>query len=225
VLYTYGGPNGAYGHAFRFDFHMLAAAGYAVLFVNYRGSTGYGYDFANQIMGDFGGLDYADSIAGLEAAIARGLADPDRLACCGASYGGYMTAWAIGHTDRFKAAVAEAPVTNLASMYGAGDVPGWLEDALGGTPNDVPEVYRKCSPMTYAHNCKTPTLLMVGEHDYRCPAEQTEQFYAALKAAGCTVEMIRFPESSHNGTVSGPLAARRTQNEAMLDWLRRYVPA
>jgi dipeptidyl aminopeptidase/acylaminoacyl peptidase len=223
VLYTHGGPYNNYGHNFIFDFHMLAGAGYAVLFVNYRGSSGYGTEFATQIFPDLGQLEYADLMAGVDAAVARGLADPDRLGCCGGSYGGFLTNWIVGHTRRFKAAVSEASVCNQASLYGASDIPGWQKQALGGTPREAPELYARTSPITYAHNCTTPTLLVVGENDYRCPAEQTEQFYAALKEAGCVTEMLRFPDSSHGGPRIGPLPVRRAQNEALLDWFNRYL--
>jgi dipeptidyl aminopeptidase/acylaminoacyl peptidase len=162
-------------------------------------------------------------MTGVDEAIARGLADPNRLGCTGKSYGGYMTCWIVGHTDRFKAGVAEASATNMVNSYGTGDIPGWEEDALGGPPYARLAVYQRCSPMTYAHLCKTPTLLIVGEHDWRCPPDQTEQFYGVLKSTGCTTEMLRFPESSHGGTTSGSLDVRRAQNEALLEWMDRFV--
>lgn len=224
ILYNHGGPHLAFGYIYSFDFHMLAAAGYAVLFINYRGSTGYGDDFVTAILEDLGNLDYQDLMTGLDIVITRGIADPDRLGCCGLSYGGYLSCWIVGHTDRFKAAVPENPVTNWLSMYGTSDSGRWFAEAeMGDAPYDVPEVYARCSPITYAHRCTTPTLLIQGEADYRCPAEQSEQFYTVLKANGCVVEMLRLPNSSHMGTIYGPPVLRKAQNDALLEWMNRYV--
>ncbi|MCJ7623757.1 MAG: S9 family peptidase [Anaerolineaceae bacterium] len=224
ILYIHGGPTGAFGNIFAFDFHMLAGAGYAVLFINPRGSSGYGNDFATAITADWGNLDYQDVMAGVDHLVAAGIADPERLGVAGLSYGGYMSCWIVGQTDRFKAAVPENPVTNLVSLYGTSDISAnFLVTGMTGKPHEVPEIYSKCSPITYAHNCTTPTLLIQGEADYRCPVEQGEQFYAALKANGCPVEMLRLPGCSHVGTITGAPIIRRAQNEALLDWMNRYV--
>jgi dipeptidyl aminopeptidase/acylaminoacyl peptidase len=224
VLYIHGGPHSGFGQIFSFDFQMLAGAGYAVLFVNQRGSTGYDDRFATQIIGDWGNLDYGDLMAGVDAAIGQGIADPERLGVCGLSGGGNLSCWIVGQTDRFKAAVPENPVTNWVSFYGVSDIGPWFAvRELGGAPHEIPDVYRRCSPITYAHRCTTPTLLIQGEADYRCPAEQSEQFYAVLKASGCVVEMLRLPASSHAGSIRGAPALRRAQNEALLDWMNQYV--
>jgi dipeptidyl aminopeptidase/acylaminoacyl peptidase len=224
ILYIHGGPHASCGHLFSFDFHMLAGAGFAVLFINYRGSTGYGDKFSTEIIGDYGNLDYKDLMAGVDFAIERGIADPDRLGCCGLSYGGYMSCWIVGQTDRFKAAVPENPVTNWVTIYGISDAgPQLTPEELDGLPHEVPEVYRRCSPITYAHRCKTPTLLIQGEEDFRCPAEQSEQFYAVLKANDCIVEMLRLPKSPHGGSIDGEPIVRRAQNEALLEWMNCYV--
>jgi len=224
ILYIHGGPHSAFGHMFSFDFQMLAGAGYAVLFVNQRGSTGYGDEFSTKIIGDWGNLDYKDLMAGVDFAINRGIADPERLGCCGISGGGNLSSWIVGQTDRFKAAVPENPVINWVSFYGVSDIGHWFSlREMGGLPHEIPEVYRRCSPITYAHRCTTPTLLVQGENDYRCPAEQSEQFYAVLKANGCIVEMLRLPNSSHTGSIMGSPIIRRIQNEALLDWMNLYV--
>jgi dipeptidyl aminopeptidase/acylaminoacyl peptidase len=224
VLYIHGGPHSGFGQIFSFDFQMLAGAGYAVLFVNQRGSTGYGDDFATAIKGDWGNLDYSDLMAGVDAAVARGLADPNRLGVCGLSGGGNLSCWVVGQTDRFKAAVPENPVTNWVSFYGVSDIGPWFAvEELGGRPHEIPEIYRRCSPITYAHRCTTPTLLIQGEADYRCPAEQSEQFYAVLKASGCIVEMLRFPGGAHAASITGTPAIRKAHNEALLGWMNRYV--
>ncbi|MDQ4076346.1 MAG: S9 family peptidase, partial [Chloroflexota bacterium] len=224
ILYIHGGPHVGFGHAFSFDFQMLAGAGYAVLFINQRGSSGYGDRFATQIIGDWGNLDYRDLMAGVDFAILEGYVDPERLGCCGLSGGGNLSCWIVGQTNRFKAAVPENPVTNWVSLYGTSDIGTWFAvEELGGHPHEIPEVYHRCSPITYAHRCATPTLLIQGENDYRCPPEQSEQFYTVLKANGCITEMLRLPGGSHNGSVYGDPPLRRAQNEALLDWMNRYV--
>ena len=224
ILYIHGGPTGAFGQTFSFDFQMLAGAGYAVLFINPQGSSGYGTEFATAIFADWGNRDYRDLMAGLDLIIEKGIADADRLGVSGISYGGYMSSWILGQTDRFKAGIPENPVTNLFSQYGTSDVSVWLcEAAFGGKPYEIPDVYRKCSPITYAHNCTTPTLLIQGEADYRCPIGQSEEFYTTLKANGCVVEMLRFPNSSHTMSINGAPLMRKTQNEEILKWMNRYV--
>ena len=224
ILYTHGGPYAGFGHLFFFDFQMLAGAGYGVLFINHRGSSGYGDEFSLAITGDWGNLDYKDLMAGVDFAVERGLTDPDRLGVCGLSGGGYLSCWIVGHTDRFKAAVPENPVTNWVSEYGVSDVgPVLGAQCLGGAPHEIPEVYTRCSPITYAHRCKTPTLLIQAENDHRCPPEQSEQFFTVLRVNGCVVEMVRLPNEFHVGSMLGGLPARRAQNEALLDWMNRYV--
>lgn len=224
VLYIHGGPHGAFGHIFHFDTLMLCGAGYAVLLINHRASTGYGDAFSTAIKGDWGNLDYHDLMAGVDEAIARGIADPKRLGVCGLSGGGNLSCWIVGQTDRFKAAVPENPVTNWVSFYGVSDIGVWFSvEELGGHPHEIPEIYAKCSPITYAHRCKTPTLMVQGEHDWRCPLEQGEQFYTVLKANGCPVEMLRLPGAAHGGTINGAFDNRRVHNEALLDWMNRWV--
>lgn len=224
-LYIHGGPHSAFGHGFSADFQMLASAGYAVLAINHRASTGYGDAFATAIKGDWGHLDYTDLMVGVDYAIERGLLDPDRLALGGLSGGGNLTCWIVGQTDRFKAAIPENPVTNWVSFYGVSDIGPWFSvQELGGRPHEIPEVYRRCSPITYAHRCTTPTLLVQGDSDHRCPPEQSEQFYAVLKAGGCPVEMLRLPGSPHGGAITGAPVLRRAQNAALLDWVQKYNP-
>jgi dipeptidyl aminopeptidase/acylaminoacyl peptidase len=224
ILSVHGGPHGAWGASFHFDHLMLAGAGYGVLLVNHRASTGYGDAFATAIMGDWGNLDYADLMAGVDHAIDEGLADPQRLGVSGLSGGGNLTGWVIGHTDRFKAACPENPVFNWFSMYGTSDVgASFSPRELGGAPYEIEDVYRRCSPITYAHRCTTPTLFLQHESDFRCPAEQTEQFFTVLRVNGVPAEMLRFPNTPHIGSLVGPIQHRRTQNEALLDWMDRYV--
>ncbi|HEY3462364.1 MAG TPA: S9 family peptidase, partial [Gaiellaceae bacterium] len=224
VLSIHGGPHSAWGAQFNFDHLMFAGAGYGVLLVNHRASTGYGDAFATAIRGDWGNLDYADLMAGVDHAIDEGLADPDRLGVFGISGGGNLTGWVIGHTDRFRAACPENPVFNWFSMYGTSDLGAdFSVRELGGTPSEVEDVYRRCSPITYAHRCTTPTLFLQHESDYRCPAEQTEQFYTVLRVNGVPAEMLRFPNTPHGGSILGPITHRRAQNDALLGWMNRHV--
>ena len=224
VLYIHGGPATGFGHIYSFDFQMLAAAGMAVLAVNQRGSLGYGAEFSGRIVGDWGNLDALDLLAGLDEAVSAGLADPERLGSCGLSGGGYLTCWLVSNSQRFRAAVAENPVTNFVSMHGISDFGSkFVSQWLGGAPWELPDVFRRSSPIHSAHRCTTPTLLLVGESDHRCPPEQAEQFYGVLKSVGCVVEMVRFPGASHDGSAYGDLATRRAQNEALVGWMRRYL--
>jgi dipeptidyl aminopeptidase/acylaminoacyl peptidase len=225
ILWIHGGPHGAQGYQFAFDTHLLTGAGYGVMFVNHRASTGYGNAFSTAIHGDWGNLDYGDLMAGVDSAVREGLADPDRLGCCGISGGGNLSCWIVGHTDRFKAAVPQNPVTSWRSFYGVSDIGVWFSrKQLGGDLHEIPEVYDRCSPITYAHRCTTPTLLIQCETDFRCPAEQSEQFYTVLRANGCEVEMLRQPGGSHGGSVRGPLPLRTANLDAKLEWFRRYIP-
>ena len=224
TLYIHGGPHGWYGYQYGSDFQMLAGAGYAVLFVNPRGSAGYGDDFARALSGNWGLLDHRDLLDGVDYAIEAGLADGERLGICGLSYGGYLTCFTIGQTNRFKAAVAENPITDLVSRYGTADMGPWGSlSEIGGKPHEIPDVYRRGSPVSHAHKCQTPTLLIQCEEDYRCPAGQAEQFYGHLKANGCIAEMLRIPGASHVASITGPIPVQKAQNEALLDWMRRYV--
>jgi len=223
ILFIHGGPHNATGHAFRYDFLLLATQGYGVLFANFRGSLGYGEPFARAIVGDWGARAYPDHMGAIDAAISRGFADPDRLGLWGHSHGGFATCWIVGHTNRFKAAVAEGAVTNFATLYYLSDVPNALLRDLGGRPHEIPDIYRARSPITYAHRCKTPIMLLHGEADLRCPIAESEQFYRALLDVGCEAEFIRIPDCSHMGDSDGPLSARRAQNEALLRWFGEHL--
>lgn len=224
ALNIHGGPHSAWGNIFNFDNQMLCGAGYAILMINQRASTGYGDDFSTAIIGDWGNLDFKDIMAGVDKAIELGFADSDKLGVFGISGGGYLSSWIISNTNRFKAAVPENPVTNWQSFYGVSDCGRvFALKELGGLPHEIPEIYFKCSPVNHAHKCTTPTLLIQHENDLRCPAEQSEQIYAILRDAGCIVEMLRMPGTSHIGSVAGPLATRETQNRAILAWFDKYI--
>ena len=153
-------------------------------------------------------------MAGVDFAINKGWVDANRLGVTGLSGGGNLSCWIVGQTNRFKAAMPQNPVTNWVSFYGVSDIGVWFAtEQMGGHPWEVPEVYAKCSPITYAHHCKTPTLLVVSEHDWRCPPEQSEQFYTVLKVNGCIVEMVRMPDAAHAAAINGALPNRRIHNE------------
>ena len=157
ILYIHGGPHHGWGNVFSFDFQMLAGAGYAVLLVNYRGSTGYGDEFSSAVNGSHHlELEYADLMAAVDHAVAKELADPDRLGVCGLSYGGYLSTWIVGYTNRFKAAVPENALTNRASWYGVSDIGVTHPESVGGHFFEVPEAYRRCSSLSHAHRCTTP---------------------------------------------------------------------
>jgi dipeptidyl aminopeptidase/acylaminoacyl peptidase len=223
ILFIHGGPFAATGCAFRFDFHHLVSQGYGVLFANFRGSAGYGEAFARAIMGDWGGKGFPDHMGALDAAIEHGCADPQRLGVWGPSHGGFATCWLVGHTHRFKAAVAEAACTDFTTLYYQTDAPEVFARDLGGRPHEIPEIYRARSPMTYAHHCRTPTLLVHGEEDLRCPIGEAEQFHRALLDVGCATGLVRIPGCSHSGDAVGPLSARRAQNDALVSWFKLYL--
>lgn len=223
VLQIHGGPHFAYGDAFFFEFQLLATAGYDVVYCNPRGSQGYGESFAEAIVGDWAAPALADCLAALDTALARGGIAQARLGVAGGSYGGYMTAWTVGHTRRFAAAVVMRAAINLESLYGTSEVGRMLEVELGGTPAQIPDVYRRCSPLTYADAVTTPVLLMHSERDYRCPIEQAEQFFTALVQRGRTVEFMRFTETDHGLSRGGPPRQRVARLEAIVDWFDRYL--
>jgi dipeptidyl aminopeptidase/acylaminoacyl peptidase len=224
VLLIHGGPKSAFGEAFFADARVLCEAGFGVLMANPRGSRGYGVDFLDAITGDWGNLDFADLMAAVDKAIALNLADPDRLGVSGLSYGGYMSSWIVGHTHRFRGAVIENPVSNLWSMYGTSDVGmRFLPEVIGGTPATNFDEYVRMSPLTYADQVRTPSLLILGEQDHRCPPEQGKQFYSALRRAGCDAELLMLPGESHGGSAYGAVISRRVQNEALVEWMTRHV--
>lgn len=223
IMFIHGGPFLAIGNAFRYDFHMLASRGWGIVFGNFRGSAGYGEAFQRKIIGDWGAKGYPDHMAVIDAAIAAGLADPEHLGVWGASHGGFATAWIVGHTNRFRAAVAEAAATNFLSLYYLSDLGAVLAVDLGGLPHEIPDIYRSRSPLTFAHRCTTPTLMLHGAEDNRFPITEAEQFFQLLLDIGCTTELVRIPRCSHMGDSYGPLSARIGQNEALVDWFERFL--
>jgi dipeptidyl aminopeptidase/acylaminoacyl peptidase len=198
ILQIHGGPYGRFTDTFNNGRSQLwAANGYAVLMPNPRGSIGYGARFATANVGDWGGKDFKDIMAGVDILIARSVADPDKLVVMGGSYGGFMTFWAISQTDRFKVAIGHAGISDWYSFHGQSDVPGLMEYGLGGQPWASAENYRKWSPMTHVDRVKTPLMITHGERDLRVPIAQAEQYYRALKKRGVETVFLRYPREGH----------------------------
>lgn len=225
ILEIHGGPNSAYGPSFSTDVQLYAAAGYAVLWTNPRGSTSYGAEFANLIDKNYPSADYDDLMAAVDATVAAGVADPDNLFVTGGSGGGVLTAWIVGKTNRFRAAATQKPVIN------------WISEALtmdntlftsrywfAKLPWQDPMSYWQRSPLSLVGNVKTPTLVVVGSDDYRTPVSESEQYYAALQIAGVPTALVKVPGASHGG-----LAARPSQSAgkaaAIIAWFDRYRSA
>ncbi len=224
VLDVHGGPHGYYGFAFNPIPQLLASNGFLVVYANPRGSGSYGRRFAQQVMGDWGGADYLDLMAVVDRVLDHPWADPERTGIWGYSYGGYMTAWTIGHTERFRAAVCGAPCFDLESMYGTSDIAyAWGREEWGGPPHERHEWYAAHSPSSFAHRARTPTLILQGEADERCPAGQSEQMFVALKQAGVETELARYPGGAHTMLRVGPPSHRVDFYARLLGWFRHYL--
>jgi dipeptidyl aminopeptidase/acylaminoacyl peptidase len=214
LLNPHGGPTGASLNTFNGTVQVLAANGFAVLQPNFRGSTGKGLAFAQANKNTWGKGDYEDCMTGVDAMIARGLADPDRLGAFGWSYGGYMTFWILTQTDRFKAVSPGAGLTNIYSMYSQNDIQRYLRWFYGDkAPWDATELYWDRSPMKYVNNVKTPTMIMHGQADTRVPIAQAQEFYRALKERNVPVEFVVYPREGHGFT----------EPRHQMDRVQRYV--
>jgi dipeptidyl aminopeptidase/acylaminoacyl peptidase len=221
ILEIHGGPFAAYGPNYTTELQVMAAAGYVVLYANPRGSTSYGGEFGNLIHHAYPGDDYDDLMSGVDAVIAQGFVDPDNLFVTGGSGGGVLTAWIVGKTDRFRAAVVAKPVINWASFVLTADVNSFFYKYwFGAQPWEQPEQYWKRSPLSLVGNVKTPTMLLTGESDYRTPISESEQYYQALKLRNVDTVLVRIPEASH-GMVARPsnLVAKI---DNILAWFERY---
>jgi dipeptidyl aminopeptidase/acylaminoacyl peptidase len=196
VLWIHGGPWSMYSVAWNWAFQNFAANGYAVLYTNPRGSTGYGQDFVNGIQYSYPGKDYDDLMAGVDAALAKGFIDDRNLFVCGGSGGGVLTAWIVGHTDRFAAAVSMRPVINWHSFVGTTDGASWYNQ-FQKYPWEDPMEYAVRSPLHYVANVKTPTMVLTGEADLRTPMGQSEEYYRALKMLKKETLLVRIPDEYH----------------------------
>lgn len=221
ILEIHGGPFASYGSVFSAEIQAYAAAGYVVLYSNPRGSTSYGEEFGNLIHHDYPNHDYDDLMSGVDAVLEKGYVDENNLFVTGGSGGGVLTAWIVGKTDRFKAAVVAKPVINWYSFVLYADGPGFFSKYwFGKKPWEDPESYLKRSPISYVANVTTPTMLLTGEQDYRTPIAESEQFYSALKLEGVETAMVRIPNSGH-GIANKPsnLVAKIA---AVLAWFEKY---
>ena len=224
ILSVHGGPAGQYGVDWYHEFQVYAAKGWAVFFCNPRGSTGYGQKFERGIVNNWGGMDYQDVMAGVDAALKQNpWIDKDRLGVTGGSYGGFMTNWIVGHTDRFKAAVTLRSVSNFISDDGTRDGAYGHEEDFKGPLFDTFDQYWAASPLKYARNVKTPTLVLHSDNDYRVPIEQGEQWFRALKHYGVTSEFIIFPRENHNLTRTGEPKHLVESLNWQLYWFDRFI--
>jgi dipeptidyl aminopeptidase/acylaminoacyl peptidase len=226
VLEVHGGPHAAYGNAFFHEFQLLASEGYGVIYMNPRGSQGYGQAFTAATRHDWGGKDYEDLMRGVEHVIASfPWVDPDRLGVAGGSYGGFMTNWIVGHSQRFRAAVTMRSVSNAYSQWGTSDLAyqkGFWE--YPGDPWENPQFYLERSPLTYVRQIKTPLLILHSEQDLRCPIEQAEQLFVALKKQGTPTLFVRFPNESHDLSRNGQPRHRLERLRHILTWFRTHLP-
>jgi len=222
ILEIHGGPYAAYGPHFSTDYQLYAAAGYAVLYTNPRGSTGYGQAFADGIEKTYPGSNFDDLMAAVDGAVAAGFADPDNLFVTGGSGGGILTAWIIGKTDRFRAAASQKPVINWASMALTSDgTPFFAPYWMGALPWENYQSYWARSPLSLMANVKTPTLVVVGTEDYRTPVSESEQLYSALKLQRVPTALVKVPDASHGGLTARP-SQSAAKAAAIIAWFDKY---
>lgn len=225
LLEIHGGPHAMYGVEFQEEFQIYAGHGFVVLYVNPRGSTGYGEEFGEIIHTKYPGDDFTDLMKGVDTVIAKGYIDTKRMAVTGGSGGGLLTAWTIGHTDRFAAAVAQYPVTNWFTQVGTADggyshAANWMK----AMPWENPEQYIQHSPVFFAKNFATPTMIITGQADHRTPIAQSEELYFALKARKVPTVLVEIPDEPHGIRGSHP-SHRVAKNENLLAWIEKYTKA
>ncbi len=230
LLNVHGGPFSQYGNRFFDEFQVQAGAGYAVVYANPRGSAGYSEAWGRAIRGTlaggagWGSVDFEDLMAVVDEAIRRfDFVDPERIGVLGGSYGGFMTSWIVGHTDRFRAACSERAVNNFLLEGGSADIGWWFKGEVGAHWFEAPDVYLQMSPSTYAPNIATPLLILHSENDLRCPVGHAEDLFTILRLLGREVELVRFPEESHELSRSGSPVHRVQRFEIILDWFDRHL--
>lgn len=221
ILYIHGGPHGMHGYSFNATVQALAAKGYGVLLINPRGSSGYGQKFADGCVNDWGGGDYRDLMRGVDVALEKfPFLDKDRMGVMGGSYGGYMTNWIVTQTDRFKAAIASASLSNLISFYSTSLYQDLIHAEFGGMPWDNYDKLWERSPLKHVKNMKTPTMLVHGEADNDVHITQAEEMYTALKMRGVDTVLIRYSREGHG--IREP--QHRVDNlQRVLDWFEKYL--
>ncbi|MDT0159880.1 MULTISPECIES: S9 family peptidase [Bacillus] len=224
VLEIHGGPHAMYANSYFHEFQVLAAKGYAVLYINPRGSHGYGQKFVDAVRGDYGGRDYEDLMDAVDYVLKEySFIDQDRLGVTGGSYGGFMTNWIIGHTDRFKAAVTQRSISNWISFYGVSDIGYYFTDwQIQAGLDDIEKLW-KHSPLAYVDQMNTPLLILHGEKDFRCPIEQAEQLFISLKHRKKETSFVRFPESNHELSRSGKPSLRISRLDYISGWFDKYL--
>lgn len=224
VLDIHGGPHSTHGYAYFHQLQLYAAKGYAVIYVNPRGSSGYGQEFAEAVLGIYGTKDMEDILNGVDYALAQyDFLDESQVAVTGLSYGGFMTNWIVTHTDRFKVAITEGSICNWISMHGTSDIsPGFIEREFKGQTS-FEELWEK-SPLKYVDQVKTPILIVHAEDDIRVPIEQSEQFYSYIKRQGKVARFVRIPECTHVMLQNGAPDKKEARLSAMLDWLAEHMP-
>ncbi|GEK90011.1 Dipeptidyl aminopeptidase/acylaminoacyl peptidase [Alkalibacterium putridalgicola] len=223
ILYIHGGPQVCYGETFFHEMQQLASEGYGVIMLNPRGGNGYGQEFVASILGDYGNKDYEDLMLGTDHILNdHPEIDQERVFVAGGSYGGFMTNWIVGHTDRFKAGVTQRCISNWLSFYGTSDVGAFfVEFQLKKEVKQAQDLW-KMSPLAYATNIKTPLLVIHGEEDLRCPQEQGEQMYTAMKKQGVDTKMVLYPKSSHGLSRAGLPHLRLDRMEEIKSWFKKY---
>jgi dipeptidyl aminopeptidase/acylaminoacyl peptidase len=223
VLSIHGGPHSNYGNVLFPEFQMLAGQGYWMLFTNPRGSSGYGHDVTYATRGRWGLEDYADLMKAVDVVIARGGVDTSRMAVMGGSYGGFMTNWVVGHTDRFRVAQTDRSIYNWYSWYGSSDAQGLTEYEFHGTPWENDSLYRALSPMTFAANIRTPMLIVHSEDDFRTPITDGEQLFVMLRKRGVPAEFVRYPRSFHGLSRTGPPWLLVDRLERIRTWYAHWL--
>lgn len=223
ILYVHGGPQVAYGESFFHEMQALAAKGYGVIMINPRGSNTYGQNFVKSILGDYGNHDFDDLMMGVDYILeTHPEVNADQLYVAGGSYGGFMTNWIVTHTDRFRAAVTQRSISNWISFYGTSDIgPFFVEKQLLDDIHN-PQRLWEMSPVAHAKNAKTPLLVLHGQSDLRCPQEQGEQMYMAMRKNNVPTKMILFPQSSHGLSRQGLPNLRQERLKAITDWFEEY---
>jgi dipeptidyl aminopeptidase/acylaminoacyl peptidase len=223
VLYVHGGPQTAYGYSFFHEMQFLVAEGFGVLLTNPHGSSSHGEAFESSIHGQWGSRDFDDIMSAADYIETLDWVDSNRIAIAGGSYGGYMSSWAIGHTNRFAAAVIERSLVNMISFVGTTDIPNWWRYAWRTTVDKDPQALWSMSPLAYLAEMKTPSLIIHSEQDHRCPVEQGEQIFTGLRQMGVPTRFLRFPEESHGLSRGGKPSRRIERLNEIVRWLREYV--
>jgi len=222
VLQVHGGPYAAYLETWKFDAQVLAAQGFLVVYSNPRGSTGYGKEFQTAIVGRWGVLDSQDVLAAVDHVVGQGSVDPQRLGVMGASYGGFMTTWLVGTTDRFAGAVASCAATDERMFYYSADMPKWSEEEIGGPPWERAADYARMSSSSHAHKIRTPILLLHADDDTRVPISHSEIIFTTVKRLGVESVFVRYPTGGHGFGGHTPRYTCDTLNRAV-DWLTDHL--